>query len=103
MLSGTRYGFDAPNQVVFDGTHLWVANSGGSTLTEVNPSDGSVVQVLSGFAGPQGMAFDGRHLWVANENDDLVTEINTSDGSFVRELYGTSYGFSAPDQPRGWR
>jgi hypothetical protein len=36
-------------------------NSGGNTVTEVNPSDGSVVQVLSGgrygFNDPEGMAF----------------------------------------------
>ena len=86
-LSATQYQFSAPDQILYDGSHLWVANSGGNTVTEVNPSDGSLVRVLSGtsygFDSPQGMAFDGSHLWVANEDSDSVTEVNTSDGSVV--------------------
>lgn len=71
VLSAAQYGFNGPAEVAFDGSHLWVTNSGGSTVSEVNPSDGSPVQVLSdpsyGFNNPQGMAFDGRHLWIVNE------------------------------------
>ena len=42
----------------------------GNSVTEINASDGSWVQTLSGgsygFNGPYGVAFDGTHIWVTN-------------------------------------
>ena len=100
VLSAAQYHFAAPYAVVFDGTHLWVTNASGNSVTEVNASDGSVVQVFNGasygFNNPQGLAFDGRHLWIANGGGASVTEINSSDGSLVRVLSGGSYDFAGP-------
>ena len=65
--------------VAFDGTHLWVTNQNGSSVTELNASNGSWVRTLSGgsygFNHPEGVAFDGTHLWAANVYGDSVTEI----------------------------
>ena len=89
-----------PYGLAFDGTHLWVANYSGNSLTELNASDGSWVRTLSGgsygFNGPLGVAFDGTHLWVTNYTGSSVTELNASDGSWVRTLSGGSYGFANP-------
>jgi len=35
-------------------------------VTELNASDGSWVQTLSGFNGPQRIAVGGTHVWVAD-------------------------------------
>ena len=73
-----QYGFNGPDGIAFDGTHLWVTNVDGASVTEFNASDGSWVQTLSGgsygFYSPYGIAFDGTHLWVTNTGSS-VTEI----------------------------
>jgi DNA-binding beta-propeller fold protein YncE len=78
-LSGGSYGFCYPLGVAFDGTHIWVANSCGSSVTELNASDGSWVQTLTnasyGFSAPWGLAFDGTHIWVTNQSGNTVTEV----------------------------
>ena len=37
----TLYGFNEPARIAVDGTHIWVPNSGGDSVTELNASDGS--------------------------------------------------------------
>jgi DNA-binding beta-propeller fold protein YncE len=65
--------------IAFDGTHLWVTNYGGSSVTELNASDGSWVRTVSGgsygFSAPDAIAFDGAHLWVTNHGGGSVTEL----------------------------
>jgi DNA-binding beta-propeller fold protein YncE len=77
-FSGGSYGFNAPYGVAFDGTHLWVTNFNGGSVTELNASGGSWVRTVSGgsygFSNPYAIAFDGTHLWVAN-NGNSVTEL----------------------------
>jgi hypothetical protein len=102
------YGFSRPISLAFDGTHIWVVNLGanggpspnGESVTELNASDGSAVQNLSGgsygFIDPRAIAFDGTHLWVPNIDGNSVTEFNASDGSWVRTLSGAPYNFNSP-------
>ena len=45
---GGSYGFDEPYAVAFDGTHMWVANYAGNSVTEMNAATGAWVQTLSG-------------------------------------------------------
>jgi hypothetical protein len=97
--SGGSYGFADPRAIAFDGTHIWVANLAGNSVTELKASDGDWVRTLSGgsygFSNPEGVAFDGTHIWVANW-DNSVTELDASDGDWVQTLSGGSYGFSEP-------
>ena len=34
-LSGGSYGFDGPEGIAFDGTHIWVTNSSGTSVSDV--------------------------------------------------------------------
>ena len=56
--------------MAFDGTYIWVTNSNGNSVTEINASDGSWMLTLYGgsywFSHPYGVAFDGAHIWVDN-------------------------------------
>lgn len=93
VLSGPSYGFNSPARIAFDGTDMWVTNSGGTSVTKVNAATGSAVRVLSGsnyaFAKPFGIAFDGRgHVWITNNSGGSVTKVNTADGSLVRVFNG---------------
>ena len=69
VISGSSYGFDGPDAISSDGTHVWVANSGNS-VTELSASTGALVQVISGsgygFDAPEAISSDGTDVWVAN-------------------------------------
>jgi hypothetical protein len=81
-----------PDAIAVDGAHVWVANFGSSTVTELNASNGSLVRVLSdpadGFDHPRAIAVAGSHVWVANANTSTVTELNANDGSLVKIISG---------------
>ncbi len=100
VYSGGSYGFSVPIAIAADGTHIWVANYKGNSVTEMNASNGRRVRTLSGgsygFNGPLAIAVDGTHVWVVNDVGDSVTELNASDGSLVQVLSRASYGFSHP-------
>ena len=82
VLSAAQYHFNGPSEVAFDGSHLWVANQGGDSVTLVNTFDGSLARVLSGggygFNAPVRIAFDGKDMWVTNSAGNSVTEINAA-------------------------
>jgi YVTN family beta-propeller protein len=103
-FAGGSYGFNSPAGVAFDGSHIWVTNATGASVTELNASTGAWIRTLAtpfggtyAFSVPEGIAFDGSHLWVANEAGSSVTELNASDGSWVRTLSGGSYAFNDPE------
>ena len=70
VITGSSYGFDSPDAISSDGTHVWVANPDGDSVTELTRLDGALVQVISGssygFDDPDAIASDGTHVWVAN-------------------------------------
>jgi DNA-binding beta-propeller fold protein YncE len=105
-LQWQRLRVQRPEAISFDGTHLWITNFDGNSVTEITPSNGSLVQLLGdgsyGFNEPAGIAFDSTRLWVTNEQGNSVTEINAFDGNLaragtlVRVVGGTAYGFNLP-------
>ena len=72
-------GFNTASAVSSDGTHVWAANGGGNSVTELDAATGALVRVITGtkyrFNGPYGISSDGTHVWVANESGDSVTEL----------------------------
>lgn len=113
-LSGRRYGVRYPSAIAADSAHSWVANDpqtgngrtskpGDGSVTELNATDGSFVQILSGgryrFSNPSAITVIGGHLWVASgrENDNfggVVSELDASDGSWIRALSAARCGFN---------
>jgi hypothetical protein len=84
ILSNASYGFDSPQGITMDGTHVWIADGGGDSssggsVTELNAANGGWVRTLSGasygFADPWAIAVDGTHVWVANHQGNSVTEL----------------------------
>jgi DNA-binding beta-propeller fold protein YncE len=65
-----------PFGITFDGTHIWVTNIVGDSVTELNASDGSLVGTYPVGSYPYGITFGGSHIWVANSNGSTVTEID---------------------------
>jgi hypothetical protein len=102
-LSGPHvfgWGLSLPISDSSDGTHVWAANSFGSSVTELDAATGALVQVISGssdgFSHPDAISSDGTHVWVANRGDS-VTELSAATGALVQVISGSSYGFDEPD------
>ena len=79
VYSGSRYIFSDPQAITSDGTHIWVANQDGDSVTELNASTGTPVRTISGtsykFNGPSAITSEGTHVWVTNSGGSSVTEI----------------------------
>ena len=99
-------GFSGPFAVSSDGSHVWVANNGNESVTELDASTGALIHELSGPSYNFGFAdgideagaisSDGVHVWTANPRTNSVTELDASTGALVHVLSGSSYGFSGP-------
>jgi YVTN family beta-propeller protein len=61
--------------VAFDGTHLWVTNTGDDTVTKIRASDRTIVATTPVGDAPKGIAFDGTQVWVANSASGTVTKL----------------------------
>lgn len=98
--SSRRGMFDQPFGMVVSGGHIWVANGGGNSVTELNTSDGSLVRTIRSPADylkePTDIASSGADLWVLNEGDKSVTELSAANGSLVRVLTSEKYHFDFP-------
>ena len=70
---------------------MWVTNTGGRSVTELNASNGSLVRVINakadGFNAPRGVSVGGTHVWVTNGSGNSVTELNALNGSLARIIH----------------
>ncbi|MBT5850514.1 MAG: hypothetical protein HOH36_08780, partial [Acidimicrobiaceae bacterium] len=69
-----------PVGVAFDGTHIWVTNFNGGTVSKIVAATGVVAATIGVGDGPVGVAFDGTHIWTANYIDDTVSKIAAATG-----------------------
>ena len=65
-----------PYEITSDGTHVWVANNGNNTVSEIDASTHSVISTISVGSLPYGITSDGTHVWVANNGNNAVSEID---------------------------
>jgi YVTN family beta-propeller protein len=82
-----------PGNIVFDGSSIWVNNSGDGSLTRLRPSDGSLLGTHPiGYANVNGggLAFDGTNLWLAGES--FLRKIRISDGAVIDSFQVTNVG-----------
>jgi serine/threonine protein kinase len=82
--------------IATDGTHLWAID--GSSVEELNASNGSVIRTLSGskyqFGTPTGIAAHGTYVWVANGSS--LTEVDATNGAPINVLWGGQYALMQP-------
>jgi hypothetical protein len=91
--------FDAPSGLAFGPRSLWVSNSRGNSVTEIDPSNGAWVATLRGpgygFDDPTAITDVGANLFVAN-GGGFVTELDATSGAAVRTIRGAQYHFADP-------
>jgi hypothetical protein len=71
----------SPAAISFDGTSIWVANSGSNNVNKLGASDGAAQGTFSVGSNPIGIAFDGLNVWIANKDSGNVTKLRASDGA----------------------
>lgn len=71
---------NGPTAIEFDGTHLWVTNTGDNSVSKILASTGALVQTVAVGRQVQSLAFDGQNIWVTNPGPNSVTKIRASDG-----------------------
>jgi YVTN family beta-propeller protein len=76
----------SPVAISSDGRHVWVANQGDNTVTELLASDGSFLRTIAVGWSPSSIWSDGTHVWVANQNDNTVTELSASSGAVIQTI-----------------
>jgi DNA-binding beta-propeller fold protein YncE len=87
-----------PSLPVFDGTNIWVPNSGSHSVSVVRASTGSVLATLTGngLNTPVQAAFDGERVLLTNFNGASVSLWKAADltpaGSFPMPSGGGAYG-----------
>ena len=70
-----------PEGIVFDGAHLWVAISSGSTVEKISINSKQIVETFQVGNGPQQMLIEGSSLWISRtyySNDWTETYYGTS-------------------------
>ena len=93
-FSGSPYSFNAPVAVAVDASNnIWVANSGGNSVTEFPASNGpsgpagTIHTYTSGFNQPGALAVDpSGNVWVVNTGDGTVTELPAANRGSPRRL-----------------
>lgn len=78
-----------PYGIIFDGSNIWVANSGtegeagkpNNTLTKLRASDGGLLGTFTVGIVPCNLVFDGTNVWVTNNGSNSVTKMRASDGT----------------------
>jgi len=68
---------------VFDGTHIWTADTAQGKVLKLRASDGALVGTYPiGGTSVRDMLFDGAHIWISLTSD-TVRKLRASDGALV--------------------
>lgn len=98
------WGFDQPAAMAVDGPHLFVANAGSSSVTELNVATMTRLKVYRAsryrFVAPRALVTYGPDLWALNSptttEDGSLSEVNLANGALVRVLKGPRYQMNVP-------
>ena len=84
-----------PWDLVFDGTHMWVANYASRNVSKIDIITNTVVATTVSLEGRlMGIAFDGIHIWVANSESNNISKIDVITNTVAATV-------SVQDQPWG--
>jgi DNA-binding beta-propeller fold protein YncE len=86
-MSVAKFRFDVPTAIVSVGTELFVTNSRGNSVTEIDATTMTSNTLKASryqFEEPTGMAVDGGAVWITNYLGPTVTVISASTGELVK-------------------
>jgi DNA-binding beta-propeller fold protein YncE len=62
-MLGTYVVGSGPNGLAFDGTNMWVVNTGDNSITKLSPAGATLGTFAAGQAPHGGIAYDGTSMW----------------------------------------
>lgn len=80
--------------IIFDGSNMWVTDNGDSTLKKLD-SSGNIIQTVNVGTNPFSPVFDGTNIWVPNATSSTVTVVRASTGAVLATLTGNGLNGSA--------
>jgi hypothetical protein len=81
-----------PDQMVFDGEHIWVTLYWDHKVVKIKSSDGTVVGTYDSVCThPNPITFDGTFIWVASQDTPCLAMLKATDGSWVGTITDTRY------------
>ena len=99
LASSSNLAFDKPNAIAVQGSHLWITNNFGASVTEVGTTNGAVLRTLTSSADafnyPNGIAVGDSHVWVISGPGNSLTELSES-GVLVRVITAKADEFDYP-------
>ena len=76
-----------PFGVAFDGTSIWIANSGSDNVSKMNPATGTMTPTALPVGSlPLEVAFDGTNIWVTDNGSGKVSKIVAATGVKVGDF-----------------
>lgn len=92
--SDPSYQFDKPGSSVVADGHLFVANEGTGTLTQISSTTGAFERVITGVTKPSFItAYDGK-VWVTSYDTNTIYVVDIASGTVTQTL--TDATFSCP-------
>jgi YVTN family beta-propeller protein len=64
-----------PSAIGFSGREVWIANSGGHSLSVIDPQTGAQVATVTVARRPRGLAVGANAVWVSAFDDDAVSRV----------------------------
>ena len=91
-------GFGVPLDVIFDGSNVWVADTGFDRLVKLD-GNGAILQSVNVGFSPAYVAYDGANIWVPGLTTNSITVVRAATGAVVATIAGdASNGLSSPVQ-----
>ncbi|MCX7707997.1 MAG: hypothetical protein N2204_08330, partial [Anaerolineae bacterium] len=75
-----------PDQLVFDGTHIWVACYQTNDVWKIRASDAQFIGVYSAGTHPSALAYDGMYIWAPGKDNSNVVKLRASNGATVATI-----------------
>ena len=75
-----------PKAVSSDGVHVWTANYGSHSVTEIDAATGSVVRTIQVGYYPASISSDGVDVWVLSVGLGSISEIDAATGTVIRTI-----------------
>jgi DNA-binding beta-propeller fold protein YncE len=89
-----------PSVLTGNSRHLWLANTGTSSVLELATPSGAELRNVGGtryrLDDSDAIATAGSAVWVANASSDTVTEFRAADGHLLHVLGAPRYRFEVP-------
>ncbi|HKF42713.1 MAG TPA: S-layer homology domain-containing protein [Thermoanaerobaculia bacterium] len=92
-------------QLTFDGSRIWVANSTNGSVSIVTPgatTPWTVTTVTAGFSLPVGAVFDGSSIWVTDNGAGTLLNLSAAGAILQTVTVGPGPGFPVFDGANIW-